>query len=229
MDFLIISNAARFVYSQMSSRTWTWFKLAFLTSLMVSFALMISVIPFGMAVLSFFPNTESVISFMSRIQLPGMSLVGVAVWAMILLFMVYIGFYINITFGSIPARNVLDHFEKKKLRMFEDRIATHKLALVMLFYVAAVIVGTMLFIIPGVVIAVHYRYAYWVMLDKKCTVFEAFSKSWELTEDKFWQLLIATMIANVIDSLRMITVIFPVTSLFEGSIYYQLKTAKNKK
>lgn len=59
-----------------------------------------------------------------------------------------------------------------------------------LLYVAVIVVGIVLLIVPGIIWGIKYQYTTYLIIDKKMTPLEAFKKSGKITEGNKWNLFL---------------------------------------
>ena len=89
----------------------------------------------------------------------------------------------------------------------------------------AVIIGLMLLIVPGIILAVRLRYGMWVLIDQECSIVHALKTSYKLTEGYFWPLAGFSVFSALVGSkLIRIPFITPIAWLIDVHIYQALKT-----
>lgn len=59
-----------------------------------------------------------------------------------------------------------------------------------LLYVAVIVVGVVLLIVPGIIWGIKYQYTTYLIIDKKMSPLEAFRKSGKITEGNKWNLFL---------------------------------------
>ncbi|HEY1074165.1 MAG TPA: DUF975 family protein [Patescibacteria group bacterium] len=103
-----------------------------------------------------------------------------------------------------------------------------------ILYIVLVGAGLILFIIPGIIFALTYQYYSYLILDKNMGIFEAFSKSAEITRGVRWQLflfgllLILVMIAGFLALGVGLFVAMPVTMVAQAYVYRYLVKHSHK-
>jgi len=80
-----------------------------------------------------------------------------------------------------------------------------------LAYAAVVVVGLILFIVPGVYLSIRFMFVPILIVDKELTIKEAFNKSTLLTQGVKWKLFGLILILGLI--------MFPTNAIFSGSEY----------
>lgn len=108
-----------------------------------------------------------------------------------------------------------------------DRVIPYFIASIAM--VIVVLVGLLLFIIPGFYFAIKYMFVPYLIIDKKLSVGDAFSKSSQMTDGIKWQLVafwFATFVLNILGLLAFIVgvvITSVVTSLAYAKLYNDLK------
>lgn len=82
--------------------------------------------------------------------------------------------------------------------------------------------GLILLIIPGIFLAIRLLFTFIVLIDTRCGIFEALSRSFSITRGNFWRLFALSIVSYMLMSL-IITV--PVSMLMLIYAYRQLKPA----
>lgn len=90
---------------------------------------------------------------------------------------------------------------------------------VFVLYASAITLGLILFIIPGVYLAVKLQFALYYMIDKNISVMEAFKKSYAATTGNFWRILAVDVIAAV---LMQLIITIPISYLMGVYMYRKL-------
>jgi uncharacterized membrane protein len=115
---------------------------------------------------------------------------------------------------------------------FDDILSPLQLFIKYLFaeliYIFAVVAGLILFIIPGLFLAVRLMFFGYLVVDKELSATEAIKQSFEMTEGYFWPLLgfvfvVALInIAGILLFLVGLLITLPVTSVATAYLYRQL-------
>lgn len=90
---------------------------------------------------------------------------------------------------------------------------------VFILYTIIVAFGMVLFIIPGIYLAVKFQFAVFYMIDKDISVREAFKRSYAATTGNFWRILAVDVIAAVLIQL-IITI--PISYLMGMYMYRKI-------
>lgn len=117
---------------------------------------------------------------------------------------------------------------------FKDLFAHYRLLwkyfLASILYGLIVIGGLILLIIPGIIWALRYQFAAYLIVDKNMGILDAFRKSSAITEGHKWNLLGYVIIQAIINLLGMLAlgigllVTAPITMLAYAKIYRQLES-----
>lgn len=94
-----------------------------------------------------------------------------------------------------------------------------KLIGVFLLYTIIVTLGLILFIIPGIYLAIKLQFALFYMIDKNISVREAFKRSYAATTGNFWRILAVDVIAAV---LMQLIITIPISYLMGMYMYRKL-------
>jgi Membrane domain of glycerophosphoryl diester phosphodiesterase len=94
-----------------------------------------------------------------------------------------------------------------------------KLIGVFLLYAIIVTFGLVLFIIPGIYLAIKLQFALFYMIDKNISVREAFKRSYAATTGNFWRILAVDVIAAV---LMQLIITIPISYLMGMYMYRKL-------
>ncbi|CAN5152209.1 hypothetical protein BH09DEP1_BH09DEP1_1050 [soil metagenome] len=90
---------------------------------------------------------------------------------------------------------------------------------VFVLYATIVSFGMILFIIPGIYLAVKLQFALYYMIDKNISVREAFKRSYAATTGNFWRILAVDVIAAV---LMQLIITIPISYLLGVYMYRKL-------
>ncbi len=91
----------------------------------------------------------------------------------------------------------------------------------------AIVIGLILFIIPGIIIAIKLQFLEYLIVDKKMG-FEAFNKSWEMTKGVKWNLFvfgILLLLINILGVLALFVGLFvtlPLSLIATAFVYRKL-------
>lgn len=90
---------------------------------------------------------------------------------------------------------------------------------VFVLYATIVTLGLILFIIPGIYLAIKLQFALYYMIDKNISVREAFKRSYAATTGNFWRILVVDVIAAV---LMHLIITIPISYLLGVYMYRKL-------
>lgn len=104
-----------------------------------------------------------------------------------------VGWVILIELSYAQTVILLKFVDNKKPRLSDlyahfDPLMLSRFFLISIFYGLAVLIGLLLFIVPGIYIAIRYCYAIFVFVDRKTSVAGSFAKSSEITAGIKWKL-----------------------------------------
>lgn len=88
-----------------------------------------------------------------------------------------------------------------------------------ILYIIMVSLGSILFIIPGIYLAVKLQFAFYYMIDKNISVREAFKRSYAATTGNFWRILAVDVIAAL---LMQLIITIPISYLLGVYMYRKL-------
>ena len=97
-----------------------------------------------------------------------------------------------------------------------------------LIFVVAVGVGTLLFVVPGIILAVRLGLAFFIVVDTGAGPIEALSRSWELTRGNTLRLFAFGIVAGILNFVGLLLLgigllaTIPTTWLAEAYIYRRL-------
>jgi uncharacterized membrane protein len=149
----------------------------------------------------------------------------------IILFLV--GWYINLEIGFAMLTIYFKIAEKKKTTVKElfayfDWDIISRYFLVFLLYGLLILVGTLLFIIPGIYFATKYWFAGYIYVDKRTGVLEAFKESAKLTQGIKWQLFLLGLLQILIQIAGLLALVvglfvaIPINYLSDIYVYRKL-------
>lgn len=129
-------------------------------------------------------------------------------------------------FMNVVPLNSLDQVLNRPMRRFEKKDERLSFLALYFFVFFITFIGLLFLIIPGIFFLLRASMSYCIMLEEKCSPFQAISKSIEMTRGNFWQLLIGLLlvhIVTVIPLLNIINLFIPFTTWNSASLYAQLK------
>lgn len=112
--------------------------------------------------------------------------------------------------------------------LFRHYLYLAKYVIASILYGLIVAAGLILFIIPGIYLALKYQFAIYLVVDKNLGIFEAFGQSGKMTAGVKWPLLgwfIVQALLNLVGALLFgvgLLITAPVTMLAYAKIYRQL-------
>lgn len=159
-----------------------------------------------------------------RIELPTLAvlfflLVGIVFWALQLLISIGI-VKIVLAYVSGQEGRISDLFSGGRhiVRFFFGS----------LLYGLAVVVGLLLLVVPGIVLAVRLQFYQYLIVDKNMGPLEALRTSWDMTDGSFWGLVLLWLTALGINFLGVLALgiglllSMPTTVLAGGWVYRRL-------
>jgi uncharacterized membrane protein len=117
---------------------------------------------------------------------------------------------------------------------FSDLISQYKL--VFRYFVASilqgliVIFGFLLFIIPGIIFLIRFRFYNYLIVDKNSKIVESLEKSWEITKGNTWNLFLFYLLLGLINILGVFALIIglfwsiPTAMIAEAFVYRKLSS-----
>jgi len=90
-----------------------------------------------------------------------------------------------------------------------------------LIVLIVILLGLILFIIPGIILILRLRYFMWFLIDKNTGIIESLRKSYYATRGFTWEILGLSIVSIVIPKLLSIFA-FPVTMMTEVAMYKKL-------
>lgn len=103
----------------------------------------------------------------------------------------------------------------------------------MILYSALVSLGTILFIIPGIILSVGFIFVQYLAAEEREGIFESFKRSWKMTKGNRWKifwLMIVSALFNVLGLLALVVgllVTVPITYLVYTHLYRTLLSPVN--
>lgn len=141
---------------------------------------------------------------------------------------VLVGFCVGISITTVGLMLIAGH-TPKLADLFSKYNSGYKIflnyAIVSLIYGVLVVIGTFLFILPGLFVMVKLQFAKPLVVDKGLGALEALKKSWEMTQGNFWSLfgyVVAITVLNLIGAIPFflgLLVTVPVTILASLHLY----------
>jgi len=149
------------------------------------------------------------------------------------LFVLLVRWIVSLELSFAMIAIVLRFVDKKKseisdLFAFFDIKTLYRFFLISFLYSLMVIVGTILFVVPGIYFSVKYAFAPYIFVDKGGGVFDAFSKSAEITRGVKWKLFVfeiliaLVMLAGVLALGVGLVLSYPTVFLAEVYVYKKL-------
>lgn len=95
-------------------------------------------------------------------------------------------------------------------------------------YGVLVTLGSILFIIPGIIMMIGFYFVQYILAEEKAGIFESFKQSWEMTKGNRWKilwLLILILLFNILGALALIIGLFitiPVSYIIGARLYRTL-------
>ena len=137
----------------------------------------------------------------------------------------------SVVFGlltSIGLAKITLNMSKGKAVSYKDLFSEYKLIpsafLASFLYVLIVFFGLILFIVPGIIFAMKYRFFLFVLIEEDCGAIEALRKSAKITEGQKWNLFLFTLVGILLAPLLVITIIGHfVYTIADASLYCKLK------
>lgn len=103
----------------------------------------------------------------------------------------------------------------------------------LILYSLIVVVGTILFIVPGIIWGIKFRFfSYFIVEDENCGIIESLERSAQITQESKWNLFLFNIILGFIGLLGFlaffvgILLAMPVTVMATVFVYYKLKKDK---
>lgn len=115
--------------------------------------------------------------------------------------------------------------------LFSFYYLTPRVFVVNLIVGIATIIGTALFVIPGIFVYQRLRFSKYFIIDKNLSIIKALQASWALTEQATLQLFGFTVISIVLETIGHILVLtylflIPLQNQVEANVYQQMLEAK---
>ena len=135
--------------------------------------------------------------------------------------------------------NVIEDKQAKYLDIFKNYKYIYNYWLAEFIAGAATVVGLILFIVPGIILAVKFQFVDYFVVDKNQSAIQALKSSWNLTRGIKWKLFLFGLSLIGINILGMLAlgvgalVTYPITMIAQAHVYKLLttkvKTLKTKK
>lgn len=125
------------------------------------------------------------------------------------------------------------HYKIKDLLKADTHILKNALRLfaVMILLSFATMLGLLLFIIPGIIIAIRFSMAYLILVEKDVDIIQAFRLSWRMTKDNVWKMLGLSLISFaiiIVGFIAFVVGIVPAAIIISFSQYYvYIKLSEN--
>jgi|GEM_PF-1328499 len=127
---------------------------------------------------------------------------------------------------NVLAINALDAAHGRPLRRFENRVGNMTTLYVGCAYFMLISVGSLFLIIPGIIFAVRFSLAYWVMLEEGTGVRQSLMRSWDLTRGCFLSVAVLLLVVALESLIPFLNIIFPVPFFCMANLYVQLHQRK---
>lgn len=147
-------------------------------------------------------------------------------------------FFVQLLFGTGVIRIMLDVVDKKTPSfesLYSQYLLLFRYLLTTIVIVIITAIGTILLIVPGIIWAIKYQFAPYIVIDKKAGVFEALAESGKITKGQIWKLFVFALASAGIYILGFlalgigILIAAPVVSLALAYIYRKLEKSKEEK
>lgn len=192
-------------WKQAKEKIWFWVGLLILVSLI--------------------PNIPTLFNYLVDRDTP--SALGAAVVSLTTVLSLLLAIVISI--GQI--RIFLSHEDKKKLQ-YADLIKDYKLWLrflgAMVLYFLVVVAGILLFIIPGIIWGLRFKFVPWLIVDKKIGAIEAFRASAKITNGNMWSVFLMVALLKTISIIGFFALLigtfwaYPTMMIIEARFYRTL-------
>jgi uncharacterized membrane protein len=152
-----------------------------------------------------------------------------ALWFLINVFASIIS--MGVTLGSVKIFLMLADGKKPE---FSDLFSLFKARVIFRYFLASLLYGLVIFfglillVIPGIYFAIKYEFYTYFIVDKNMGVFEAFSKSGQVTKGHIWNLFLFGLLsflialAGILAVLVGLLIAMPVVSLATTYVYRRL-------
>jgi len=127
---------------------------------------------------------------------------------------------------NVVAINALDAVHGRPLRRFENRIESMKTLYVCCAYFMLIALGSLFLIIPGIIFAVRFSLAYWVMLEEGMGVRQSLMRSWDLTRGCFLSVAVLLLLISLECLIPFLNIIFPLPFFCMANLFVQLHQRK---
>lgn len=154
----------------------------------------------------------------------------------------YIIIYLLLTFfGIIVGMGVIKillNFCDNKKNNFSILFSQYRLFFIYLLttiiYFIIVLLGLILFIIPGIYLGIRFAFFEYFIIDKKMGVIKSLKESWRATKGNFWGLFafsVVSLTINILGAFVLLLGLFvtiPITMIAWVFIYRRLSEAKHE-
>jgi len=153
-----------------------------------------------------------------------------------LIFIVIFLLFFVISIGLHKIALILTNKEKVEIKEINDLLPIlPKFILTMVMYKVIVLLGFILFIIPGIIFAIKYQFAPFIVLNEKnVSIRESFKKSSLLASSLQWKLFFFEIFTAFINFFGFmcfgfgLAITLPLTIIARAKIYKELKKANGK-
>lgn len=158
-----------------------------------------------------------------------LKLLGILIYAAGLIVSIEIGFATFAIFfkfidkKKVSIKDLFAYFNAKLLFRF---------SIVGLLYALIVLIGFLLFIIPGIYFGIKYWFALYIYVDKRTGIIESFKESARITKGVKWQLFLLgliqmlIMLAGTLALLIGLVIAIPINYLSDVYVYRKLSAKK---
>ena len=103
--------------------------------------------------------------------------------------------------------NIFDKDKAEYETMFSMFHLAFKAMVVVFLYGLLISVGLAFFVVPGIYFLIKYVFAIKVLVDKECSVLQAFSQSAKITKGFMWHLLFFMVLTSLLSNILSYTVV----------------------
>jgi uncharacterized membrane protein len=144
-------------------------------------------------------------------------------------------FSIIISLGIIKSVLMMADDEHPTLEVFrvEDFKTVLWYILASLAYIIMVAFGTALFIVPGLILAIRFKFYSYLIIEKQMNALDALKRSWEITKGSTWNLVVFAMVTFSLNMVAVfafllgLIVTVPVTYIAIAYIYKKLENSEH--
>ncbi len=144
---------------------------------------------------------------------------------------------VSIVIGMGVVKISLNFYDDKK-NSFSTLFSSYKLFFIYLLatilYSLVILLGFILFIIPGIYLAIRFSFYEYFIIDKKMGVIKSLKESWKITKGNFWGLLafmFSVLVINMLGAFTLLLGLFvsiPITWIAWAFIYRKLSESRQE-